>query len=449
MKNLFRTGVIALLLAEPEVRVVALMKSAERVARYQKEFAHPGLSYEVVPYGGVFRGRLNTFFEWLKFALLRTETTDLHRLTTMRQTGNVVSYWVGKMVNRLIARPSVVRLARALDLLLVRDSAYRPYFDKHAPDLVFLAHLFEEPETHILREAKRRGIKTVALVNSWDKVTTRCVMRLLPEKVIVFNESIKAELISHNGVREADIFVSGIPQYDRYFTRAPSSREAFFERIGLDPRAKLVVYAPFGQMFSASDWDVIDLLHRLNAEGKFGAGVEILVRFQPNDKLDRAEVEKRPHLRYDYPGIRLSSNRFAYSTRSIDWDMDEADLAHLYDTLAHLSLLIAYATSMVVDAAIFEKPVININFDLPSSAQGFSQSPTLYYRKTHYRKALATGGIRLVGSPDELAVWVRRYLADPTLDREKRQRLVGEQCTFTDGRSAQRLAQAILRCLRD
>ena len=129
--------------------------------------------------------------------------------------------------------------------------------------------------------------------------------------------------------------------------------------------------------------------------------------------------------------------------RGVDWDMPEAELNHLADTLAHMSLLVCYASSLSVDAAVFDKPVINVNFEITPSAH-MMKSPTQFYRMEHYRKALHSGGIRLVVSAEELLAWVKRYLADPTADRAERGRLVRDQAGALDGKAGERLGDALL-----
>ncbi len=440
-KNILRTDIVPTLLRDPEVKLVLLMKSEERARLYEKEFNNPRIRYEVVPYVRA-RGRgLDRLFAGLKYTLLRTKSTVLQRRLQRRIGGSYAAYAFWRMANVVIARPSVRRVVRFLDFLLVRNAMYAPVFDAYRPDLVFLAHLFEEPETHILREAKRRHIKTIGFINSWDKVTERCIMRLLPDRAIVFNNTIRDDLVRHNDMALRDIFVGGIPQYDRYVKEESSSREEFLRRIQCDPKKKLLVYATNISSYSGSDWQTIDLLHALNGRGIFGEKVNILVRFRPNDLVDGVELKKRPYVRYDYPGMRFAAKR------SNDWDMDEADETHLRNTLKWMDVLVCYSSSLVVDAAIFGKPIININFDPRDTVHG---TPVRFYNytKEHYAKALASGGIRLVHSEDELVTWVRRYLKEPDADAAGRKRLVSEQCQFLDGKSGERIGKFILSNLR-
>ena len=434
-KNLLRTSVLPTLLTDPAVRIVLFTKSLEKVEYYKKEFSDPRLIYEVVsrqPISG-----WDAIFAKLKFTLLRTVTTDLKRRLNYQCEKNFFRYFGGLFTNRLLAWSSVRRIIRRLDFILVRQNFYAPIFEKYQPDSVFLAHLFDEPEIALLREAKRRQVKTIGLINSWDKTTARCILRLLPDKVIVFNEIVKREMMTHNEMAAADIFVSGLPQYDVYWNAKPNLREEFFNAIGISPEKKLIVYAPMGRAFGGCDFEVIDLLRELSAAGKFGNAVELFVRFQPNDFFDKSEIEKRPGLKFDYPGKRFSS------ARGVDWDMDEKDISRLMDTLAYASLFISYASSIVIDAAIFGKPAINIGFEINENLRQ-ENKPIQYYQTDHYRNVLKTGGVQLVKNVDELVNWVKKYLADNAFDEVARERLVKEQCQFADGKSGERIGRFLL-----
>jgi len=323
------------------------------VEYYKKEFHNDRLFYEVVKRGDV-QG-FDKLFSKTKFSLLRTSTTDLKRKMAYEIDKRPIKYYLGLLVNRIFGRPLIRQLVRFLDFHLVRNSEYKKYFDTYKPDLVFCAHLFDEPEIQLIREAKKRGVKSIGYINTWDKVTGRALIRLLPDKAIVFNEIVKKEMMEHNEMKAEDLFVSGLPQYDAYFKPTPSSQEEFMKKIGITADKKLIVYASMGSAFSDADWDMIDLLYFLERDGKLG-NTAVLVRFQPNDFFNEEEVKKRPFMRYDYPGKRFSSKR------GVDWDMDAGDIQHLVDTLYHASLVICFASSIGIDSALFGRAVIKINF---------------------------------------------------------------------------------------
>jgi hypothetical protein len=444
-KNILRTKIFPTIMSQSDIRLVILVKNKERAEYHRREFNDSRIIYEVVsppePQG------LDLFFSRLKFTLLRTFTTDFRRRMNFRRYPKYFSYYWGLLLNRVLARPFFLRAARWLDFTLVRNRTYTHLFEHYKPDLVFLANLFEDAEINLLREAKRHSVKTVAMINSWDKTTARCVLRLLPDKLIVWNDSVKDAIIKYDLAKPEDILVSGIPQYDDYFKGSPSigsgtNREDFFRSIKSAGDRKILVYSPVGATISGdADWEVIDMLHRLNDEGRFSEKVSILVRFPPNDFVDAAELAKRPYLLYDYPGVRFSKKR------GIDWDMSFTELRHLENTLHYMSIMICYASSISVDAAVFDKPVINLFFDIKSPKSHYL-SATEYYEFEHYKDAIKTGGIRLVKNETELAEWINKYLKNPALDREGRRRLVGEQCKFTDGGAGSRIGKYVLGLLK-
>lgn len=429
-KNILRTDIYKKLMEGGDCRLVFFVKTPERAEYYRRDFSHPNAVYEVVSERKT--NRLDKLFGALKFYLLRTETVDLRRYMNFEENNNYFWYFWNLFLNRLLARRWVRNILRWLDYRLTKSETFKSFFEKYRPDLVFSAHLFDDLETDLIREAKSRHIRTVGFVNSWDKLTARSAVRVLPDKLIVFNNIVKQEAIDHADMPESSILVAGIPPYDWHVNYKSLSRNEFFSKKKLDPKKKLVVYAPMGKTFSNSDWDIIDLLHNSITDA------QLLVRFQPNDFADEEEIKKRPWLIYDLPGIRFSAKR------GVDWDMSFEDIKNLTDTLANADLFICYASSMSIDAAVFDKPVINIDFEVREK-ELMSKSPTYFYKMTHYQNAVKTGGIRYSKSREEFLSDINQYLKNPSLDREGRKRLVEEQCWRIDGRAGERIANLIIR----
>ncbi|MBU1179228.1 CDP-glycerol glycerophosphotransferase family protein [Patescibacteria group bacterium] len=435
-KNILRTDILKTLLSEPSSKIVFFTKSQERAEYHRKEFNNPRMIYEVVekiqPKG------LDKFFMYLKFYLLRTDTTKFLQKAVLEDRKNYLRYWTNSFLSWFLARPFFIKISRFLDYHFVKDDTFGGFFDKHNPDLVFLANIFEETETHLLREAKKRKTKTVGLINSWDRTTGKNVLRLLPDKLIAFSDLVKNELVKYQDVKSGSIFVGGIPHYDYHFRAPYLSRRDFFQKIGIPENKKLIVFCPIGSQYSDSDWDIFDLLCNLNKEGKFGEDVAILVRYPPNDFIEEEEVRKRPHLVYDYPGIR-----FCQKKKGIDWDMTTEELKHLSDSLHYMALMVCYSSSISVEAAVCGKPIINLNFEVKKSESPL-KSPIHYYNKLHYKKALGTGGICLVNSEEEMVKSIKKYLENPSLDSGQRKILSKQQCWFLDGKSGERIGKFVL-----
>lgn len=439
-KNILRTDIYKKLVNEQYIKLIFFVGTSEKASYYNREFSNSQVTYEII-----FPPRetaWDRFLGFLKFKLVRTRTLNLRRRMALEDSGKYFSYIASALVNVFLANFLIRKLMRFIDYLVIsRREWFCEYFDKYKPDLVFLSHVFDDREVFILAEAKRRNILTVGFINSWDKLTSRGMIRITPDKLIVFNDIVKAEALRYTDVKTSDVFVSGLPQYDMYFDFRPSPKDYFYGKLGIAEPKRIIVYAPMGKYFSGSDWDIIDLLYKFKKNGCLPEDVEVLVRFQPNDFVDESEIKKRPWLKCDIPGIRFSSKR------GVDWDMSFADLKHLADTLYYASVFICYATSLSIDAAIFDKPVININFEVKKK-QRLSKTPTFFYKTEHYINAAKSGGIKFVNNPQELLIWINKYLEDSSIDRIGREKLVKEQCNFTDGKSGKRIADFLINKIR-
>lgn len=447
-KNILRTDIYRILAEIPDLQMVFFIRHAALKAYYANEFAHPRSVFEVVP--DVRSSFPERFFGFLKYYLLRSATVDLRRRIHLNESGNRLYYGLSFLANRLLARPSVRRIVRFLDERLIRQSVFGIFFEKYNPSLVFLADLFDDLECTFVREARRRGVRSVGMINTWDRTTSRWMIRILPDHFVVFNEIMKEELVDYADMDRARIAVCGTVQHDHLLTHPPTPKRLFFQRMGIPATHRLLLYCPLGAAFDGSrktlDVQVIAQLSAWITGRVFGTDdITLVVRFHPNDRVREEELRSYPHVVYDIPGIKFA-REFAHSvaarTRGQNWDMSEEDLTRLRDTLTYAAVAICYYTSVSIDAAVLDKPVININFDVDNDT--FVAVPHPYYSSTHYRKVAATGGVRLVRSVEELREWIQRYFEHPALDREARGRLVAAQCWRTDGRAGERIAKFLV-----
>lgn len=426
-RNIVRTDVYKNLISDPSIQVVLFTDSEEKKNYYQKEFSAPNVIYEVV--SGYRSGWSAKIFWFLKFNLINTKTLDIKRRQQWEKGGSAIAYYLKLVFNRIFAHSFVRRIVRSLDWLLVRDRFWSPYFEKYQPSGLLAAHLFSDVEIAMLREAKRRGISTVGLINSWDKLTARCMIRLLSDRMIVHNRLVKEDAVRYADMNPERISVSGIPHFDFYFTEKRQTREQFCAQWGLDPKKPIILYTPVGRTNSSADSATLSFLDELLLSGKLKKNSQLIVRFPPNDEVE-LPVGFKNKIVFQTPGKRFSAKR------GTDWDMSASDFQSLADTLKNCDLLIGYSSTMAIDAAVFDRPIINIGFDFPGL-------PSMHwvYDVTHYQPVLKSGAVRLVENELDLIGQVNRYLEDPSLDRDGRARLVSEQCEFTDGNSGKRMAQ--------
>jgi hypothetical protein len=102
------------------------------------------------------------------------------------------------------------------------------------------------------------------------------------------------------------------------------------------------------------------------------------------------------------------------------------------------------ASTMTLDFAIHDKPVVNIAFDVASPPPHGSPLWGYFYRFEHYRPVVELGAARFARSREELWNLVSTYLADPSLDREGRRKLVELEAGPQIGGALARITKALI-----
>ena len=208
----------------------------------------------------------------------------------------------------------------------------------------------------------------------------------------------------------------------------------------LDPSRRLLTLTTIPAEAYPRHHVVIDRLLDAIRSGAIAEPCDLLVRVHPRDDLRAYDrYAGAPHVVVEKP--------FRESARSGDGhgvDVTAENTRHLADTLYHSDVVLNVASTIAIEASIFDTPVVNIAFDEEAAeARPFLTSPLRYYSYTHYQQIVRAGAVRIAKSAGEMIDLVNGYLADPSKDAAGRRRVVVEQCEFTDGRSAERLAGAM------
>ena len=129
-----------------------------------------------------------------------------------------------------------------------------------------------------------------------------------------------------------------------------------------------------------------------------------------------------------------------------DTELDPDDQRFLADLLFYSDVVIYIATTLGLDAAVFDKPQIMVDFD-GYEKKVYTKSVARYHDEDHMKKLIATGGVRVVRDEGALIASINAYLDDPGLDHAGRERIVNEQLFRIDGKAGERVAKAILERL--
>ena len=325
-------------------------------------------------------------------------------------------------------------------LLLPRSGFFEGLLRKHNPALLITATPgFDPMEAEMIIRAKRAGLTTAAVDFSWDNLTTNCKHIRQTDYLIVWNDIIRDEAICIHHYDSNKIFTAGVLKFDHYFQNQPGelSREDFLTSRNLNPANKTIVFATKPKVYR-EQIEHIRAVIKAREEGQFGQTVNILIRPHILDEPKfYQEFLSFDDVYVDCPGKRLILEN---GTPSSAMEMDRGDLVNLKHILKYGDVHLQYGSTLALEAAVFDKPVVNIGF-LKTLIHNES------YRINHYLPVLESGAAPLARSMTELVALVNKYLKDGSLDRENRFGVVSKFIPLRDGLAYRRSVDFLERII--
>jgi len=296
---------------------------------------------------------------------------------------------------------------------------------------------YEEPA--VVAEAINLGIPVMALITSWDNVSTKGRIMFGYDGYLVWSEQMKRELHHfYPSSREVPVYVVGAPQFDVFFQeRFQQSREEFCRTQGLDPSKPYILYALGSPNFLKEHHGALAFAQRVQ-RGELG-DIQVLVRPHPLfDNGKEAEL-----LRDMGPNVVVQNTGDAGKPLPVR-TQDENQINEWVNTFHHANVVVNLSSTVAIDAAFFDRPVVNLDFDPEPGQPNQTLVKDVNHLWTHFKPIAESGGVWLANDMDEVVHAVREYLSHPELHRERRRWMAECVCGFVDGQSGKRAAKAIL-----
>lgn len=332
-------------------------------------------------------------------------------------------------------------LENSIEQLLVRyprSEAAKQLLSSTKPDVILSTGPFQFEQPAIFSHARELGIPTLAYIPSWDNVSTKARMVFNYDGYIVWNEQIKEELrYFYPRTKDVPVYVVGSPQFDVFHQeRFYTTREEFCAGQDLDPNLPIVLYAIGSPNFLKEHHGAEHIARRV-FEGALG-NVQMLVRPHPihEDGMMNAVFDQfKPRVR-----VQKSPNAGKALTKR---SQDEDQITEWVNTFRHADVVVNLSSTVTVDAALFDKPVVNLDFDPQPGQADQELIKEVNHKWDHFKPIAESGGVWLVDDFAEMENAITTYLAQPSLHREKRKWISDYVCGFTDGKCGSRMADAI------
>jgi len=441
-RNLLRTDFLKTLKEHPDVRVVILSPIGDE-ASFRAELEAPNVCVEHWPRTkvGYWEKRLKNLKDYVWVSRGLTKAIRVRRLAQRGKAGLAWRDAVGSLAKGIgISEQKINGWESAI---YKSKPQVAQVYDDYQPDAVVFTRLFGT-NLHVVKEAKKRAVPVLCLVESWDNLICKGPFSVVPDRIAVWNQEMVSEAHElHNFPREK-IDVVGVPQFDLYTD--PSSfidRREFFETFGLDRGKRLITYAASTEGFIPDEPEIIKTFYEALKADSLGDSVQLLLRLHPITSPSlRGEYYRRfsqnPNLVIQEPG--------RFSALHDGWDPTQADMSNLASTIHHSDVIVNIASTIAIDAAVLNKPVVSVAFG-GRGVEGRGKFFGNIFEHSHYRKLVDTKGLRVVYSVDELLAVVRMYLKDPTVDASGRRQLQERLCYKLDGQAGRRAGLVVLKAL--
>jgi hypothetical protein len=248
------------------------------------------------------------------------------------------------------------------------SAALETFIREQRPDLLLVTPLIElgSQQVDYVKCARRLGLRSALCVASWDNLTSKGLIRVVPDHVVVWNEAQKSEAVTLHGVPPEAVIVTGAQVFDKWFEARPSrTRQEFCRAVGLDPDRPFVLYVG-SSVFVAPDevpfterW----VAHLRNSADPLLASAGILVRPHP--------ANARQWLAFNAarPGVAVWP--------PVDSDPNGPDVHRDYfESLYYSAAVVGVNTSAQLEAGIVGRPV----FTIRSPEFEHSQGGTLHFQ---------------------------------------------------------------------
>ena len=282
------------------------------------------------------------------------------------------------------------------------------YLAAERPDVVLFTPLIGvvvSPQLDYLQSAKALGYPTALGVWSWDHLSSKAILRSIPDRVFVWNETQQREAVTLHGVPPDRVVVTGAQCFDQWFDRAPSTdRAAFCARIGL-PDRPFVLYV-CSALFQGSASEALFVqrwIRELRTSGLEPlASTPILVRPHPARVKEWTDVEL-----WAEPDVAI------WGRNPVDPDAK----AGYFDSLFHSAAVVGLNTSAFLEAAVVGRPVFATL--LPEHRE--NQEGTIHF---HYLLKVAGGLLHTSRDLREQYEQLNAVMAGEARESERSRRFV-------------------------
>jgi hypothetical protein len=295
-----------------------------------------------------------------------------------------------RFVRAILGRRICLRVWRWIERLSRPSKTVLGVLDRLRPDVVIVSPTVwpKNPiEADYVRAARARGTPTIGYLNSWDNLTSKGTVHVVPDAYIVWNEALAGEASEIHDIPRKVLRITGAPHLDRVFDMEPTlSHDEVCRTMGCEDARPYLVYLCSSRTLISSEVDIVTGLARALVRELGEGAPTMVVRPHP--------VNPFPWEDFDEPGVVVYPNHGDQADSPDSWQ-------EYYNQLAHACCFFGLNTTAFLEAVVADRPCLTIVAEEFRAVQG---------ETGHFRHLLAGDFLEVCRDPGEVATRVAQIL---------------------------------------
>jgi hypothetical protein len=283
-----------------------------------------------------------------KFAAAMTDEERTHLVAFCGHcSGRLVDDEVGVILRTGLTKRGFGNLRSLLALMedtVPTDPVIDSFIATERPDVLVITPLIKigSSQPDFVKSARKLGVPIAYPVFSWDNLSTKGLVHVQPDQVLVWNERQRQEAVEMHQVPSERIVVTGAPRFDDFFAMTPkTSREEFCGILRLDARQPLITYLCSSEFVSADERQFVE---------------RWIQELRQDAVLRECNIVIRPHPRRQKPWKGFTPPARVAVSMAQGMNGDQT----LFDTVHHSAAVVGLNTSAELEAGIVGRPVFTL-----------------------------------------------------------------------------------------
>lgn len=347
-----------------------------------------------------------------------------------------------KILNFFLKLPAIIfgykrifRFSEKMKYRWINDVFIRDILDKVRPNVVMASAVSFAFDYPVIAESVRKGIPVVGMVHSWDNITTKGPVYYDFDKIIVWNEFQKDELIKYYNYPVDRIVMTGIPQVDLLIkNKTKYNKDQLYKSLGIKPGTKLISYMTIAPRLCPFDNELVKLILKKISK-TLKRPWHLRVRLHPQDKLEYYKSLERD----SRVSFELVSDK---SKRVLDgMSFQKADIFHYGDLLSGSDIVLSVGSTVAIESVTLGTPFLHLKFD--DKPREYGESVRRFYDYEHMSYLLSFPAYEVADSSEQAIALIEKYLEDPDRLLKERSEAIEKINYKLDGGAGKRIAKLI------